>query len=229
MKGGHVLVARLNINIHSYIGAPYWPETEQVINIVKQSGMSRARSSANARKALEEHLRAIGMTLSEYDRLVELSQRPWYTENGAGSRIVIPGDNVAAMLVATCDTLRAAQRPCPPEQVRVALRCSTWKLNVTAADAKEWVRFAVVSSGTGAKLSNQRGLRRNWYVGALPPNDRCEPTKPVYATGTIELDDTMVRPEVLENALRYAGDRVGIGSSRKMGWGRFAVEEFAIS
>ena len=30
-----------------YIADPYWPERERVINIDKQSGMSRARSSAN--------------------------------------------------------------------------------------------------------------------------------------------------------------------------------------
>ncbi|HXH06782.1 MAG TPA: hypothetical protein VNI83_09340, partial [Vicinamibacterales bacterium] len=78
-----VIDYHLHVEIDSYIADPYWPEVEQVINIQKQSGMNRARSSANARKALEEYLRSAGLTLADYDRLVERSQRPFYTD-GAG-------------------------------------------------------------------------------------------------------------------------------------------------
>jgi hypothetical protein len=92
-------------------------------------------------------------------------------------------------------------------------------------DASLWERFAVVSSGTGAKLSNQRGLRRSLFIGAEPPDD-CLPTGPVNAHGTIGINETMVRPEVLAKALDYAGESVGIGASRKMGWGRFVVRKF---
>lgn len=220
-----MLTYDLTIDLHSYIGHPYWPEREAVINITKESGMQRARSDANRRKSLEEYLRSKDMTLADWDKLNELADRQFYT-NGYGISIVVPKKHVVSMLVATCYTARAAFRPCAPEQARIALRASEWKTNATVDDAHLWERFAVVSSGTGAKLSNQRGYRKNLFIGADPPDG--EPTIPVTATGSIEIDEEMVRPEVLENALRWAGQMVGIGASRKMGWGRWTVEEFEV-
>lgn len=112
----------------------------------------------------------------------------------------------------------------PPDQVRTMLRVSAWTTDARPDDAHVWERYAVVTAGTGAKLSNQRALRRNLFVGANPPDG--EPTKPVTATGTITLDPEMVKPDVLANALVWAGQWVGIGASRKMGWGRFTVVGF---
>lgn len=212
----------LTIDLHSYVAHPYRPEMERLINIVKESGMSRARSTANRRKALEEHLRSEGMSLADYDRLEAAANRPWDTD--PDGRIVIPRLNVVSMLVATCDTIRAAQRPCPPDMVRTVLRPTEWATDVTPDAALTWTRFAVVTSGTGAKLSNQRGMRTNEYVGAAPPEG--DATKPVTATGSVDVNPDMVRPEVLANALSWAGEWVGIGASRKMGWGRFTLAGF---
>lgn len=213
---------RYTVHLRSYIAHPYWPEMDKLVNITKESGMSRARSSANRRKALEEHLKQIGMTLSEYDDLEARANRPFHLDD---ERCVsVPKPNVEAMLVATCDTIRAAGRPCGPDQVRTVLHLSEWTTTARAEDAKLWERYAVVSSGTGAKLSNQRGLRRNYYVGAEPPIG--EPTPKVIATGSVGLNPEMVKPDVLKHALEYAGEWVGIGASRKMGWGRFELMEW---
>lgn len=217
------MLVRLTVDVHSYIGHPYWPEMEQVVNITKESGMARARSTANRRKALEEYLRSEGMTLAEYDQLVEAANRPFHTDDTG--LIVIPKRHVDGMLVATCDTARSAMRPCPPDMVRTVLRASAWATTMKPADALTWTRYAVVTSGTGAKLSNQRGLRSNQYIGAQPPGD-CTPTGPVTATGTLDLNEEMVRPDVLRRALEWAGEWVGIGASRKMGWGRFSLLDF---
>ena len=52
----------LEIEIDSYIGQPYWPEMDRLVTIVKESGMNRARSSANRRAALRmEKARALSM------------------------------------------------------------------------------------------------------------------------------------------------------------------------
>jgi hypothetical protein len=212
---------QLTINLRSYIADPYWPERERLINIQKESGMNRARSSANRRKALEEHLRANDMTLADYERLEVLASRPFHTDDDG--RIVIPSRQVTAMIVATCDEARAAFRPCPPEQVRYAIRASSWTTDVTPDDALVWERYAMVTAGTGARLSNQRALRRNAYIGAEPPDETLAATKPVTARGTVEVDPEMVKPDVLLNALTWAGQRIGIGACRKMGWGRFEV------
>lgn len=212
----------LTVDLHSYLAHPYRSEREKVINITKESGMSRARSTANRRKALEEYLRANGMTVAEYDALVEIADRPWtLTDDGT---IAIPRLNVVSMCVAMCDSIRAAGRPCPPDAVRTVLRPSGWSTSVKPTEARVWERFAVVTSGTGAKLSNQRGLRRNEYVGADAPEG--EPTEAVVASGTFDINPDMVRPGVLGTALSWAGEWVGIGASRKMGWGRFTVLAF---
>jgi hypothetical protein len=36
----------------------------------------------------------------------------------------------------------------------------------------------------------------------------------------------MVRPDVLQKALEWGGRTIGIGASRKMGWGRFSLVGF---
>lgn len=211
------------VHLRSYIAHPYWPEMERLISIQKESGMNRARSSANRRKALEEHLKVESMTLTDYEELERLANRPFHVD-GAGN-ITIPKPNVEAMLVATCSTIRAAGRPCPPDMVRTVLRASAWTTMISTVDTPVWERYAVVSSGTGAKLSNQRGLRRNHYIGADPPHGG-PPTDKVIATGTIQPNPEMVRPDVLRRAFEYAGEWVGIGASRKMGWGRFELLEW---
>jgi len=221
---GDLMRIDLTIDLHSYCAHPYRPEMEKVITITKESGMSRARSSANRRKALEEYLRSAGMTLADYDDLEKRANEPWDVDDD--NHIIIPRLNVTSMLVAMSDSIRAAGKPCPPTMVRTLLRPSEWHTTATPGDAQIWERFAVVTSGTGAKLSNQRGLRKNFYIGALPPEG--EPTKPVVATGTLDINPTMVRPEVLETALSWAGEWVGIGASRKMGWGRFTPIGFEV-
>lgn len=203
----------ITLHLDSYIGHPYWPEMARLVDITKHSGMQRARTTANARKALEEYLRANDMTLAEYDELKRLAERPFYTANGAGSAIIVPELHVTSMIVQTCDTIRAAGRPVPPEQVRTAIKASEWITDKSASDGV-WERFAVVSSGTGAKLSNQRGFRSNAYI------------KDATATGTFQIAADMVRPEVLRSALEWAGERIGVGASRKMGWGRFQITEW---
>lgn len=214
---------RVRVHLKSYIAHPYWPEMERLINIQKESGMNRARSSANRRKALEEHLKSEGMSLADYELLEQAANRPFHV-NEAG-HIFIPKTSVDAMLVATCDTIRAAGRPCPPNMVRTVLRASQWTTDATPGQARQWERYAVVSSGTGAKLSNQRGLRRNQYVGAEPAAE-VEATAKVTATGTLTPNVEMVKPDVLRRAMEYAGEWVGIGASRKMGWGRFELLDF---
>ncbi len=194
-----------------YIAHPYWPEMARLIDIQKQSGVNRAKSEANRRKALEEYLSANKMTLADYTALQTAAARPFHTD--AAGLIIIPADKVLAFLVNVTDMLRAASRPCSKSQIRSRIRATDWSTPKTAPDGV-WQRFAVVSAGTGQKLSNQRGFRSSSYIENFD------------ATGSLSIDPEFVKPSVLENAVRDGGANVGIGASRSMGWGRFTVTEF---
>lgn len=194
-----------------FVGHPYWPERDRLIEITKQSGMNRARASQNRRKALEEYLRQHGLTLADYEELERQAARAFHRD-GDG-RIIIPADYVLSFLVATCDEARAAMKPCRPEQVRSRFRASAWVTDRLEPDGV-WQRFATVTSGTGAKLSNQRGLRENAYI------------EDFTATGTLQFSEEFVDPKALRNALVWGGREIGIGASRKMGKGRFELTGF---
>jgi hypothetical protein len=212
-----------------YIANPYWPEMARLIDIQKQSGVNRARSAANRRKALDEYLRANGMKLTDYEELERLAARPFHT-NGSGAlahananasadahadgsspEIIIPEEKVYAFLVNACDVARSANRPCPPEQIRTLIKATDWHTGKTKPDGV-WERFAVVASGTGQKLSNQRGFRSSQYISNFT------------ATGSVEINPSFVKPDVLRRLIEWGGENIGIGASRKMGWGRFTLE-----
>lgn len=194
-----------------YVGHPYTMEQFRLIEITKESGMNRARSSANKRKSLEEQLRLIGMTHDQFLALKAAAERPFFTN--ADGFIYIRSSDVLSFLVATSDEARAAQRPCNPDQVRSRFTASDFVTNRKEPDGV-WERFATVTAGTGNKLSNQRGLRQNSYI------------ENATASGQLWFDDQFVKPDVVRNALVFGGQFVGIGASRKMGMGRFTLARF---
>jgi len=188
-----------------YIASPYWPEMYRIIEISKLSGINRIRSEKKQREALEEHLRGIGMSLADYEKLKLDSQRPFHT-NGDGG-IVIPGDKILSCLVSASDEAPSKLRI---ESIRTVMTASDFHTGKNKPDGS-WERFAVVKTGSGKTLSNQRGFRTNQYI------------KNFTATGSITHDDKMVKPEAIVDLLKFAGRAKGIGASRKMGWGRFEV------
>jgi hypothetical protein len=191
-----------------YVGHPYWPEMYEVIEITKKSGLNRAKSDANRRKALEEYLRANGMTLGDFERLDELSRRPFHT--APDGEIIIPADRILSFLVAANSEARAAQRAMPPKQVRSRISATDFHTGKYQPDGV-WKRFATVNLGTGARASNQRGLRENAYI------------QDFEATGALRFDEQTVDPKALIRLIEWAGEFVGIGASRGMGKGRFRL------
>jgi len=97
------------------------------------------------------------------------------------------------------------------DNIRNRLTVSDFITHKKKADGV-WERFAVVKSGTGKTLSNQRGLRSNGFI------------RDFTASGTITMDENMVDPAAVLTLLEFAGRGVGIGASRKMGYGKFTVE-----
>lgn len=198
---------KLTFKEPGYIASPYWPEMYRLIEITKLSGANRIRSEKKRREALEEHLRSVGITFADYEALERASQRPFYTRNG-GPEIIIPGDKILSCLVSASDEAPSKLRI---DSIRTVIRASDFTTGKTAADGV-WERFAVVKTGSGKTLSNQRGFRTNQYI------------KNFIAEGTLDYDPEMVKPAAVVALLEFAGRIKGIGASRKMGWGRFTVE-----
>ena len=195
-----------------YIAHPYWPERERLITIQKESGMKRLRSEAKAKQALDTYLRDRGMSMDDYRALEKAADRPFYTANG-GSEIIIPAHHLYGCLVQGCDAAPASSRLAKTDQIRTVLTPSDLHTGKQKEDGV-WERFVVVTAGTGAKLSNQRALRSNPYIEDFD------------ATGTIEVFGDHDRKKV-HDFLAFVGREVGVGASRKLGWGRFTVEELA--
>jgi hypothetical protein len=189
-----------------FIAHPYFPEVYKLIQIEKESGVNRARSDANKRRALEAYLTEKGMTLDHYEDIKSRAARPFATSDSG--EIIIESDKILSALVNADDV---APRNMRIDSIRTTLRASDFLTGKNAPDGV-WERFAVVRSGTN-KLSNQRGFRSSAYISNFT------------ADGTIEYDAEMVNPKTVVALLQFCGRKVGIGASRKMGWGRFTVEE----
>ena len=208
------IAVSLKFNEPGYIANPYWPEVYKLIEIRKRAGVDRMRSESKIREGLESYLRSVGMDLGDYEALEQAAARPFYTlPNGSGAEIVIPGDKLLACLVNTVDVAPSRLRIA---SLRTAIRASDFRTDKYGADG-HWERYAVVRSGIGKQLSNQRGFRSSQYI------------KDFTAQGRISCEPEMVKPPAIHDLLDFAGRVVGIGASRKMGWGRFTVEEFEAS
>lgn len=201
---------------------PYWPERERLINIQKESGTKRARSEERRISVLKDYLAAHDMTLEEYEALEEKADRQFYLwrdvlnaseMNGhQPDEIVIPAHQLYGCLAQAASLASSALRIAPADQLRTVLRISDLATGKTVKDGT-WERFVTVTSGTGAKLSNQRALRSNDYI------------EEVTAKGTLSFLDS-IDAEKMQRFLEFAGREVGCGASRKMGWGRFDLRRF---
>src|SRR5262249_52544645 len=82
---------RIGLQFEKYIGLPFWPETNEVINISKD--VHPKLGEAKKEQALLASLEKRGFTKKEYERMVKRSQRPFYTiddsDDGEGE-IIIP-------------------------------------------------------------------------------------------------------------------------------------------
>jgi len=206
---------RITVRAHferGYIADPYWPEREKVINILKESGANRVRSQDRRAKALDDYLRARSMTLEDLHSLEALAERPFYTLDG---RIIIPAHQVHGALANAAALCSSSIRIARQEQIRTVLQSGDWLTDKGKEDGT-WERFVVVKSGTGKTLTNQRALRANPYIEDFD------------ATGTLTTLMEKEHLKKLEDFVKWTGQEIGLGASRKMGWGRFDVIGFEL-
>lgn len=196
-----------------YIADPYFPSREQLINLQKLSGMNRAKSEEKRLQSLRDYLQRIGMSMDEYQALQEAASQAWY-RNGSAD-IIIPSHQFYGCLIEAARNATATLRPCEPDNLRHVIVVSDLTTGKTTHDGI-FQRLVMPKSGTGQPLSNQRALRENPYIAGFT------------ATGTLAYfpDDLRGQGESLPEFVSWAGQRIGVGASRKMGYGRFTVSRW---
>jgi hypothetical protein len=197
-----------------YIADPYVPAREELINIQKASGMNRSRSEAKRKQALEEYLRRQNMDMDDYQALEARATIPWYRDEH--NEIVIPSHQFYGCLIEGAKNLSASQRPCDPNNLRHVIALSALTTGKKHQDGV-YERLVMPKSGTGQPLSNQRALRKNPYIADFD------------AHGTLRFFVSDIpEPQRLIDFVAYCGQRIGVGASRKMGYGRFVITDTQI-
>lgn len=193
-----------------YIADPYMPEREQLINLQKGSGMNRAKSEEKRAQALRDYLQRQGLSMEDYKRLEVAAQQPWYRKGG---EIIVPSHQMYGCMIESARGATATLRPCDPDNLRHVIVVSDFTTGKTVEDGV-FARLVMPKSGTGQPLSNQRALRSNPYI------------EDFHASGTLTFFPNDLRDSgaVLEDFVAWAGQRIGVGASRKMGYGRFDIE-----
>ena len=214
----------LTLEIRSYTGSPYWPETNDRVTIEKRSGMNLGRTSEDKREEkLRRYLEKIKMPWADWQNLCRLSERPWY-KDAAGVSIIIPRHQLAGCLVQASKSAPAGAR-FDPEQLRSLIMVSDFVTNRTEKDGI-WKRYVLPTDAKGNPISNQRRYTESEVIGsedglaALGINaavDVCT------ASGTVSFDAGDVKEKAVLDLFHYAGKYVGLGGSRKMALGRFSV------
>src|SRR5262245_15097 len=219
--GSPVMIYPIELTFtRGYIAHPYWPELEKLINIQKESGTRRARSEEKRVKALRDYLTAHDMSTDDYERLQARAERQFYTfadvgddnmmSGRPGDEITIPAHQLYGCLAQAADLASSAIRIARKEQIRTVVQIS----NVSTGKARSdgvWERFVQVKSGTGQTLSNQRALRSNQYLG------------PFVGNGFLQFSEDIVPYRKMVDFVEFAGREIGVGASRKLGWGRFTI------
>jgi hypothetical protein len=201
-----------------YIADPYMPETAQLIDIQKSSGMNRARSEAKRTLALSEYLKRQGITAEEYRDLEVLAKRPWYRQDMAHytGPIVVPAHQLYGCLIQAADSLNKSQRPCTPDNLRHLLRLTDFPTDRQKEDGI-YNRLVMPKNGAGQPLSNQRSLRSDPFISDFK------------AKGTVSfIREQILNADELPDFLAYAGVTIGVGAARKMACGRFEVETWDV-
>jgi len=197
------------IQFESYIAHPYWPEREQSIQIELRSGVNRLKNDDKKVAALRAECGKRGITLEDYRELKRLAARPWYRIDSAdeSSPIIIPRHQLAGCLVETIGR--------SPKALRGKYEKDSFRHHVRISDF------------TTEKVQADEVFDR--YVKLEGSNKRDHQVSPVIrdfeAVGTFSIVHD-AKPEELKRVMAFALEEVGVGASRKMGYGRGAIVSF---
>ncbi len=204
-------VVNVTIEFDRYIAHPYWPERETVIKIMKDSGMARQKSDDKRETALMNQLKKEGISKEEFERIKAAANRQWYrvNNNDQTSEIVIPRHQIAGSLVQAVGTATKNLRgKYDKDSFRSMVEISDFRTSKTESDGK-FDRYVKLEG------SNMRSHQVNEYI------------QDFTAIGTFRVRED-ANLENLEHLLDTAVENIGVGASRKMGFGRGRVVLFAV-
>jgi hypothetical protein len=189
-----------------YIGLPYWPEKNTLINLAKEVHPKLADAKKQA--ALSAALEKRGLTMQDYQNLVVQSERPFYT-NGS-SEIVIPERILQSFINhASMEAPKAIPRVMSKGLTFIGIKVAGGHLSTGMHKASgEFSRFVKMAE------TNQRSFSSTPYIAEFT------------ATGRLNVDPEVIEAERLRKLLEWGGKWVGMGSARPQGYGRFSVAKW---
>lgn len=201
----------LHFNGSGYIGKPFWPELDTLINISKDVHPKLAEQKKQAAIAAACEKRGIEYPAG-YNRLQELAARPFYTVDGtANGEVVIPERVLQSFI-------NHASMASPKAIPRVSQKGLTFlgvkiqggflRTGKSRKDAKRFERFVKLEE------SNQRSFSSSEYLDDFT------------ASGVLAIDEEIIKQGDLRKLMEYGGKWFGIGGARPQGFGRFQVTEW---
>lgn len=202
----HVALS-LTFNGSGYIGQPYWPELNTLINISKDvhPKLGDAKKQAAILAACEKR----GLTLDDYDDLQKKAARPFYTVDGTRKGEIIIPERVIQSFInhASMTAPKAIPRVSSKGLTFIGVKVENGYLATgkTENDAKKFERFVKLEE------SNQRTFSSSLFIDDFT------------ADGELHVDEEIIKADDLKKLFEYGGKFVGIGGARPQGYGRFKV------
>jgi hypothetical protein len=209
--------AKLSFGDPGYIGLPYWPERNTLIDIGKDvhPRLGPAKKEAALLAACEKHR----ITRGQYDEICELAARPFYTDNaGRDGEIVIPQRVIQSFIN---NTSQSAPKVIPRIDskgltfIGVTLDGGSLRTGMHESDAKKFERFVrMARDAKSGRGSNQPIWCSSDYIANF------------IACGIFMVEEEIIKAEDLRKLMEYGGRWFGVGSARPQGFGRFQVIEW---
>jgi hypothetical protein len=199
-----------------FIGKPYWAELDQKIKFERTLGRGYLKMGPDRQKqAMVNALQKAGLTAAQWDKLVERSARPFYTITDAddgGGEIIIPEHVFKAFIRSAMDEAPKSMwgNMKDVSHVHGALRVADgcFRTGKTIADVLTYNRRVKMEE------SNMRNNATDLFI-----ND-------FNAVGTLLIDEYYISLADFRRLVEFGGRMKGIGSARKMGFGRFTVAKW---
>ena len=193
----------VKIHLNSYIGSPFWPETNDIINISKHSRLAFQRTEEKRTQTLNAYLSKINMTKKAYNVLLKKSERQWYRLNNDNqkSKIIIPKNQMSASLVEACKVSPTA---------------------VIQSKLADCLRAMMIVSDFVTKKTKCDEIFKRYIRGESnqPRYTESEVINNFDAIGTIDFDVSVFNLKTVTELFNYQLKYTGLGASRKMGYGR---------